>query len=194
MSVSTSFFAFLISRFLKKIEKKLAFCLKMLYSLIVKSFDNQTNFGWCTMESNFNVINDYLVQIFNDILTIEESELKKSQFNDLSITEMHTIEAIGMYKKKTTTEVAQELSITVGTLTTAINRLVKKDYVERIRSEDDRRVVKLGLTKKGKLLFRVHQHFHREMVKSILDGMDEEEEKVLVKGLGNLHTFLQQYK
>lgn len=146
------------------------------------------------MESNFNVINDYLVQIFNDILTIEESELKKSQFNDLSITEMHTIEAIGMYKKKTTTEVAQELSITVGTLTTAINRLVKKDYVERIRSEDDRRVVKLGLTKKGKLLFRVHQHFHREMVKSILDGMDEEEEKVLVKGLGNLHTFLQQYK
>ena len=60
---------------------------------------------------------------------------------------MHTIEAIGMYKK-TTTEVAKELSITVGTLTIAINRLVKKEYVERIRSEDDRRVVKLGLTKK----------------------------------------------
>lgn len=52
------------------------------------------------MEPNFGRINTLLVEAFNDILVIEESELKKSQFKDLSITEMHTIEAIGMYKKK----------------------------------------------------------------------------------------------
>lgn len=146
------------------------------------------------MEPDLETINDYLVSVFNDILTIEESELKRSQFNDLSITEMHTIEAIGMYKKKTSSEVAKELSITVGTLTVAINNLVKKGYVERIRSEDDRRVVKLGLTKKGKLLFRVHQHFHREMVKNILNGMGQEEETALLKALKNLHDFLREYK
>ena len=146
------------------------------------------------MEPNLETVSDYLVSVFNDILTIEESELKKSQFNDLSITEMHTIEAIGMYKKKTSSEVAKELSITVGTLTVAINNLVKKGYVERLRSEDDRRVVKLGLTKKGKLLFRVHQHFHREMVKNILKGMEQEEEQALLRALKNLHDFLQEYK
>ena len=146
------------------------------------------------MEPNLETVNDYLVSVFNDILTIEESELKKSQFNDLSITEMHTIEAIGMYKKKTSSEVAKELSITVGTLTVAINNLVKKGYVERLRSEEDRRVVKLGLTKKGKLLFRVHQHFHREMVKNILKGMEQEEEQALLRALKNLHDFLQEYK
>lgn len=139
-------------------------------------------------------VNDYLVSVFNDILVIEEAELQKSQFNDLSITEMHTIEAIGMYRKKTTSEVAKELSITVGTLTTAINRLVKKGYVERIRSEDDRRVVKLGLTKKGKLLFRVHQYFHRQMIKQVLKDMNDEEEEVLLKALKNLHDFLQGFK
>ena len=146
------------------------------------------------METDLKTVNDYHVIVFNDILTIEESELKKSQFKDLSITEMHTIEAIGMYKKKTTSEVAKELSITVGTLTTAINKLVKKDYVERIRSEDDRRVVKLGLTKKGKLLYRVHQHFHREMVKNILDGMATDEQQALLAALKNLHDFLRDYK
>lgn len=150
--------------------------------------------GRWSMEPDLKTVNDYLVSVFNDILTIEESELKKSQFKDLSITEMHTIEAIGMYKKKTTSEVAKELSITVGTLTTAINKLVKKGYVERIRSEDDRRVVKLGLTKKGKLLYRVHQHFHREMVKNILDGMAIEEQHVLLAALKNLHDFLRDYK
>lgn len=146
------------------------------------------------METDLEAVNDYLVNIFSDILTIEESELKKSRFNDLSITEMHTIEAIGLYRKKTTSEVAKDLSVTVGTLTIAINRLVKKGYVERIRSEDDRRVVKLGLTKNGKLIYRIHQHFHRQMVKNILRNMDNEEETALLKALKNLHDFLQSYK
>ncbi|HLQ40140.1 MAG TPA: MarR family transcriptional regulator [Tetragenococcus sp.] len=146
------------------------------------------------MAADLTKINDLLVDVFNDILVIEESELKKSQFKDLSITEMHTLEAIGMYKKKTTSEVARQLSITVGTLTTAINRLAKKDYVERLRSEDDRRVVKLGLTKKGRLVFRVHRHFHMEMVKAILKDMDNEESVALQKALDNLHAFLKDYK
>ncbi len=146
------------------------------------------------MEENLETINQLLVDVFNDILSIEESELKKSRFKDLSITEMHTIEAIGMYKKKTTSEVARELSITVGTLTTAINRLVKKDYVERIRSEDDRRVVKLGLTKKGRLLYRVHQQFHIEMVRAVLTDVEDTESEALIKALDNLHNFLLEYK
>ncbi len=146
------------------------------------------------LAKNVEVVNEYLVAVFNDILTIEESELKKSTFNDLSIKEMHTIEAIGMYKKKTTSEVAKELAITTGTLTVAINHLEKKGYVERIRSEDDRRVVKLGLTKKGKLVFRVHQNFHKKMVGAILEDMDESQEDILIQALKKLHYFLGDFK
>lgn len=161
----------------------------------IKLFDNQINFwGGENLDERVELINEYLVSVFNDILTIEESELKKSSFNDLSIKEMHTIEAIGLYKKKTMSEVAKELSVTVGTLTVAVNHLVKKDYVERIRSEDDRRVVKLALTKKGKLVFRVHQAFHRKMVQEILKDMDNQQEDVLITALGKLHFFLQEFK
>ena len=146
------------------------------------------------MEHNWEEMNNYLVTIFNDVLSIEENELKKSRFGDLTITEMHTIDAIGMYKKKTTTEVARELLVTVGTLTTSINRLVKKGYVERIRSEDDRRVVKLSLTKKGKLVFRVHQHFHREMVKRATEGLNTQEQEVFLRALKNLYEYLEEIK
>ena len=55
-------------------------------------------------------------------------------------------------------------------------------------------MVKLGLTKKGKLLYRVHQHFHREMVKNILDGMATDEQQALLAALKNLHDFLRDYK
>ena len=46
--------------------------------------------------------------------------------------------------------VAKSLSVTVGTLTIAMNHLVKKGYVERRRSEEDRRVVLVSLSEKEK--------------------------------------------
>ncbi|MGX4685828.1 MarR family winged helix-turn-helix transcriptional regulator [Vagococcus sp. JNUCC 83] len=145
------------------------------------------------MDEKITIVNSQLVKVFNDILTIEETELKKSDFFDLSIKEMHTIEAIGMGGNKTTGEVAKELSITVGTLTVAINNLVKKGYVDRVRSESDRRIVRLKLTNRGRLFYRVHQHFHKKMVEAVLEDMSEEEKQALVKGLSSLHHFLKKY-
>lgn len=106
---------------------------------------------------------------------------------------MHTIEAIGMGGNKTTGEVAKELSITVGTLTVAINNLVKKGYVDRVRSDNDRRVVMLKLTNRGRLFYRSHQRFHRDMVNAALENMAEEEKAALTKGLQSLHRFLKQH-
>ena len=41
------------------------------------------------------VLNKLLVQLFNDILQIEKNAMNNTEFKDLSITEIHTIEAIG---------------------------------------------------------------------------------------------------
>ncbi|MDT2831467.1 MarR family winged helix-turn-helix transcriptional regulator [Vagococcus carniphilus] len=145
------------------------------------------------MDEKINIVNAQLVRVFNDILTIEESELKKSQFSDLSIKEMHTIEAIGMGDNKTTGEVAKTLSVTVGTLTVAVNNLVKKGYVDRVRSDSDRRIVRLKLTNRGRLFYRSHQHFHKQMVEAALEDMAVEEKEALVRGLQSLHNFLKKY-
>lgn len=83
------------------------------------------------MDKKEKILNELMVDLFNDILQIEEQALKQGALNDLSVTEMHTLEAIGMYTERTMSEVAQDLKITVGTLTTAINKLIKKEYVER---------------------------------------------------------------
>ncbi|MCC5894930.1 MAG: winged helix-turn-helix transcriptional regulator [Alkalibacterium sp.] len=146
------------------------------------------------MDPKINEINGYLVSIFNDVLMIEERTLQSSQFKDVSIKEMHTIDAIGMYQEHTTSEVAKKLGITVGTLTVSVNNLVRKEYVIRVRSETDRRVVKLALTKNGRLLYRLHDKFHRDMVRETLQEMSEEEAEVLMKGLLNLHSFLERTK
>ncbi len=142
--------------------------------------------------SNKQIINELLVNIFNDILKIEQTALQQGVLNDLSITEIHTIEAIGMYTPRKMTEVANDLNITVGTLTTAITKLVKKDYVERTRGEQDRRAVMIALTRKGKLAYRVHEKFHQDMVNETINGLEKEEEEQLVKSLDKLNSYFKE--
>jgi len=144
------------------------------------------------MNKSIGILNELLVDTFNDILTIEQKALQSGVFKDISVTEIHTIEAIGMYGSKTMSEVASILHITVGTLTTAINHLVKKEYVIRNKTEEDRRVVYISLTKRGKLAYRVHEKFHTNMVRATIEGLSEDEERVLIKSLDKLNNFFKE--
>lgn len=137
-----------------------------------------------------NEVNDHLVMIFNDVLSIEEAALNQSEFSNLSIKEMHTIEAIGLSGDLSSNQVAKKLGVTPGTLSVSIQNLVKKEYVERVKSVKDRRVVKLKLTKSGKLIYRLHRKFHTDMVKETAKGLNPEEAEVLLKSLKNLKQFL----
>ncbi len=143
------------------------------------------------MTNTQELLNKLLVQLFNDILHIEENSLKNIDFMDLSMTEIHTIEAVGIKDAKTMGEIAHDLRITVGTLSAAITKLIKKGYVERKRTEEDRRVVLVSLTSKGENVYREHQVFHEEMITSML-GNFSEEEYILAIALEKLNNFFEE--
>ena len=97
-----------------------------------------------------NTINDVLVNLFNEILKLEEEAIITDEFKDITNNDMHIIEAVGLSGENTMSVVAKKLGITAGSLTTSVNSLVNKKYVTRQRSDEDRRVVFLKLTDKGK--------------------------------------------
>lgn len=135
-------------------------------------------------------INKMLVEVYDDVNRIEEYSIRQGAFSDLSITEIHTIEAVGMYGSKTMSEIAMELEITMGTLTIAVDKLIRKGYMERSRSSSDRRIVNVSLTKRGKLAYRVHEKFHLDMVKEIMSDFTLEEEEILLIALSKLNKHL----
>lgn len=140
---------------------------------------------------DYNQINSYLVDIFNRVLIVEENSLKQSQFSDVSLKEMHTIDIIGKNTDVTPTDIAKELLLTLGTVTTSLNKLEAKGYITRTRSLTDRRVVYIALTSKGRLLYRLHRQFHKNMVLKIMGDMSENEAQALQNGLAKLHQFLE---
>lgn len=146
------------------------------------------------MEDVRNTINHTLVHLFNDILKVEEKALANGRFKELTMTDMHTIEAIGESDSINMTRLAKKIGITVGTLTIGINHLVKKGYAKRVRSEKDRRVVLISLTDKGRLAYRHHLDFHDRMISHIMQGLEEDELRVLQKALMKLDVFFTKEK
>ena len=141
-----------------------------------------------------STLNEVLVKLFREIITIEERAIKQSQFKDLTANDMHVMEAIGTDEAKNMSTVAKALSITTGTLTISVNGLVKKGYVERVRSEEDRRVVLVSLTAKGKQAHAQHAGFHNSMIDAIAESLSEEELAVLGKALNNLYRYFMNIK
>jgi DNA-binding MarR family transcriptional regulator len=138
---------------------------------------------------------DGLLRIFDNVLLTEEKALSKGYFSDLSIAELHTLEAIGPYEARAMSETAVRLGITTGTLTVAIDRLVRKGYVERNRDTKDRRVVRIHLTRRGKLAYRMHSKFHTLLVRRIMEPLDPDKQELLAEMVINIDRFIsEQYR
>lgn len=142
--------------------------------------------------NHYHTFNDVLVNLFRDIQDIEEAALTASEFQDISGNDMHILEAIGTQEPRNMSSVAAALSVTVGTLTIAVNNLVKKGYVTRTRSTKDRRVVLLALAPKGLAAYLHHQKFHEEMVEALVAELTEEETEVLSRTLQKLCLFFRE--
>ena len=144
--------------------------------------------------NSVETVNDILVNLFNEIMDIEERALITSEYKDISVKDMHVIEAIGIGNPRNMSAVAKSLSVTVGTLTIAMNNLVKKGYVNRVRSEEDRRVVLVSLSEKGEQAYLHHRIFHERMVMSVLKDLNKEETESLTAALVKLQDFFRNYR
>lgn len=140
----------------------------------------------------YESLNSLLVILFNDIMNIEEKALITDEFKDISVTDMHIIEAVGVKEPKTMTTISKSLGVTMGTLTVGINGLVKKGYVIRTRGEKDRRIVYASLTDKGVRAYEHHKQFHEDMITHITEDLSEEEAAVLIKTFTRLEIYFRQ--
>ena len=120
-------------------------------------------------------IDDLLTSVFNSILRIEEKALDNRFTEGLTITEIHTIDAVGYGESNPMNVGASRLGVTLATLTIAVNRLVEKGFLARERDTADRRRVLVSLTRRGRQVYRAHRLFHRQMVDEALSGLTEDE-------------------
>ena len=96
-----------------------------------------------------------LINIISGLSTLigNTEEAAKEQFNLVQLTthQMNYLETIDILDNPNITELAQQLKLSKPTVKVAIDKLIEKEYVYKIRSDEDRRSAHLHLTEKGKL-------------------------------------------
>jgi DNA-binding MarR family transcriptional regulator len=140
------------------------------------------------MSKSKALINELLVDVFNNILNIEE-EVLHSRGIKLSMKEVHILETVRNSDEPTMSNLAGKLRITTGTLTSSIDRLVSKKYVIRYQEPSDRRKVLIQLTDLAHGVLKEHDHFHNEMIEALFEDMKIEEDEVLMKSLENISEY-----
>lgn len=144
------------------------------------------------MQADAEQLNRFLVEVFHDVLHLEEQALAKGPFKNLSVSEMHVIEAVcdGQREKQNSmAALAGRLRVSAGTLTIAVKTLEQKGYLMRRRSKEDRRRVLVAATSLGQKAYEVHRQFHARMVASVEARLSPQELQTLAQALSTLHLF-----
>lgn len=119
----------------------------------------------------------------------------KKQFVDQqktpSVVQLQTLLAIE--KGKTTTgEIAESLFVAFPTATVILDKLVEARFVERQHDENDRRIVRLTLTKTGRNVLKQTMKQRVEKFKQLLDVLSIGDKKELRRILQILSEQLEQ--
>lgn len=137
-------------------------------------------------------LSDLLVDSFNLVNQIEKNRLKGVKNVDLSISELHVIEAIGSGEQGVSVrEIARSLDITMPSVTVATRKLEEKGLVKKVPDKDDKRVVRVVLTPLGRKFDMAHHYFHVRMIRSILTQLKEEDKPTFMNAIRNLHQFFE---
>lgn len=140
-----------------------------------------------TFESKFN---ELLMETFRDILKVEELILHRTA-PKLSVSEVHLIEKV---KKSqggalSVSEIAASLDIAVPSATIAVNKLVKKGYISKEKSNEDGRSVLIKLTREGEKIYRLSRYIRMKLVKDASKELNDEEKDTLLAGIKQLDKF-----
>ena len=140
------------------------------------------------------ILNDYFLHSVLHLLSLEEQCLRKICAKDLSIRELHVLEAVSSLResgRNTMAEIARYLHLSPASLTTAVNVLVKKNYVSRRYSRTDRRVIYVDLSETGEEANRKYLDFIRDLIGEVSRGMDEESADSMISSILSLSEYLE---
>jgi DNA-binding MarR family transcriptional regulator len=97
---------------------------------------------------------------------------------DFSLQEIKLIDLVGQRESCIMREIADHLHVAVSTVTALVDKLERKEVVTRQRTDEDRRTIRVVLTKSGNKLFQSHVEELLKLCRGVLRSLDDDEQVV----------------
>lgn len=121
-----------------------------------------------------------IAKMSREIVQMEEAAKEQFNFKELTLIQMHYLETINQLLNPNLTELASEMNLTKPTVKVAVDKLIEKDLIYRVQSDEDRRSAHLHLTEKGKLINQMHDYAHRRLAELMIKNLEGTEQSQLV--------------
>ncbi|SAK42266.1 MarR family transcriptional regulator [Caballeronia hypogeia] len=125
----------------------------------------------------------YLAKARNVLVARTDQALKPL---DLTSQQIGVILQLASGRARTPLELSREMSYDSGSMTRMLDRLEKKGFVSRARSEADRRIVELELTERGREAAGRLPVIGAAVLNEQLDGFSRAELDLLIGMLGRI--------
>lgn len=113
-----------------------------------------------------------LIEFYERFSSWEQDVVRGS---GITLQQMHTLEILGSCGEMRMKELAEKMSVTTGSLTVLVDRLVRAELVERKANPQDRRSIQVGLTPAGERLFEEHHKLHGQLSQDMAGALSPEE-------------------
>lgn len=120
-----------------------------------------------------------LIILFKAQTSVQNSVKKSLEQSGINMNEFVAMEALYTKERLTTHQLAELILIPNSSLTYVIDILMEKNYVRRDRCDDDKRILYVSLTSKGKQFFESVYEKHYSYIRPIFDELSEDEEEKL---------------
>jgi len=127
-----------------------------------------------------NELEKIISKLSNMMTQVEESAKEQFGLSELTLTQMNYLETINQLENPNITELATSLKLTKPTVTVAIDKLIEREYVYKVQSDEDRRSSHLHLTEKGKKINQMHDFAHKQIAESVSKRLSKTEREILV--------------
>lgn len=133
------------------------------------------------MEENLSL--KAFVVIMKAAKTLEGKVTDDVANRDMNMAEFTTLETLYNKGPQTVRQISNGVLIKFGSITYVIDKLVKKEYVERINSTEDRRVVYIHITKKGKKVMDAVFPQHKKAIERMFQDVSDFDKEMIIEVL-----------
>ena len=99
---------------------------------------------------------------------------------ELTVQELHVIEYLGDSGPRMMRELAECLLLAVNSVTSIVDKMERKDLVQRRRSDEDRRVVHVELTDAGRTMYEAAVKEKLQFLRGMLAVLNEDEREIFM--------------
>lgn len=144
------------------------------------------------MANGEGILNEFMEECFYSILDSEKRSLESLANGKLTIKEIHLVDMVFRSQKigdNNFSRIADKLGITLGTLTTAFNKLEKKGYLKKERYLIDNRVYYITTTSLAEKILKEHGKWHEKLVSSVLQVVPEKDRDNFINAFKSLTEY-----